>query len=591
MAFIISVFLLLLINLWIFKPFFGLGLFGDDWLTIFRSSYYLDYPKHLSFYASEYFNHFTYLFTGYGSQDMLMAFLYNNFGATSGMYFILSYTLRVSAGLSIFFPAFYLTKNKIAAWFAVFFFLFSATGIETNNWVFNMPVYIALTFFNFFLYFYLKSNDAKNMKFLLLSFLFFLLTFISSPIRAHGLLFFVLSGEIFWLIYKKNWKSFKLSLTRITGFLLVFLLIYYLGLRGSISGPYGIIGNLKSILQLLSQNRTDFLFYPIATIGSIFIPELFVPRGWTIVSVDQYLFRILAPIFSGMIIIVVILQYNIKNLSNKFFPTITLLAILWSIVVLLIYKSNPATFSNANYVSLLLIGGFLLILVFILFALLRTSISIKGGLLITLGWIMSSFLYPWLVTPNFLLYTTHRYLIVSSIGISLLIAKIISFGKNTRSIFTLLGIGSIFLIIQAFSTKSFLEEQYKTHNRETVEKIWSAIPYIPEVGKSREPLIFYFEGEGMNNTIVRDSITFGFPPHMALIYKISEYESMPIPVDNWKEVESAVKDGESLAPYTISRGLLLKPISVQRVYAFRLQGTNNLINITDQTRRKLMESQ
>lgn len=112
------------------------------------------------------------------------------------------------------------------------------------------------------------------------------------------------------------------------------------------------------------------------------------------------------------------------------------------------------------------------------------------------------------------------------------------------------------------------------------------MPYIPEIGKSPEPLVFYFEGEDSNGSILRDSVTFGFPFHMALLYGISDENRNPISMIDWKDIESAVVDGKSFAPH--AKGKILDPISPQRVYAFRLQVKDNLVNITDDVRKKLM---
>lgn len=580
--------LILLINLLIFLPFFGLGLFGDDWLAIFRYSYYLDEPKHLGPYSTEYFNNFKYLLNAYGSQDTVMAALYKTFGEYSSVYFILSYILRVGAGLSIYFPAYYLTKNRLTAWFAVVFFLFSSIGLEASSWVFNMPSYLAIIFFNFLLYFYLKFHSEKRLGYLLFSYMFFTLTFVSTPIRAHGLIPFMIFIELLWFYFERSWQYSRLSLIRIAGFLLIFLMIYLLGFKETISGSpaSGFIGGLNNILQLLSQNRFDFLFYPIITLGNILIPDQFLPHGWQIVSFSQYLFKIFLPIFTIYITIAIILTYHIGNLSRKFFPVITLAGVFWALVVLVIYKFNVTTFSNANYTSSLLIGGYLLIVSLSMFIYLKTNIFIKSTLLIALGWAMISYLYPWLQTNTSGIFSaTHRYLIISSVGISLLLANIIGLGKNTKSVLVLLVLGSIFLIIHTFSTRSFLIKQYQTHNRAIVEKIWSAIPRIPEVGKTEETLIFYFEGDGTNGSIIGDSITFGFPPHMALLYKITEENRMPIPMSDFKQLQSAILDGKSLAAY----GRVAKPLPVERIYAFHLKGTDNLINITDEVRKKLMQ--
>lgn len=576
MVLIIIPIFLLLINLWLFLPFFGLGLFGDDWLAIFRYSYYLDEPKHLGLYSTEYFNHFKYLLNAYGSQDMLMAYLYKTFGEYSGVYFILSYILRVGAGFSIYFPAYYLTKNKLSAYFAVFFFLFSSIGLEASSWVFNMPSYLYITFFSFLVYFYLKYQQENKIKSLYLSYLFFTLTFLSTPIRAHGLIPFIIFMEILWLIFKRNWVSFKLSLMKISGFFAILFVIYILGFKETLSGSptAGFIAILKNSLSLLSQNRFDFLFYPLATLGNIFIPDTFLPKGWQITNFNQYLYKIVLPISLAYITIAIILTYHIGNLGRKFISSVAIMGVVWITLVLIIYKFNPATFSNANNASSLLIGGYILIMVTNLFFYLKSNNLIRSGLLIAFGWTIISYLYPSLQSNTAAIFsTTHRYLIVSNVGISMLLAILIGLGKNSKRIFTLVIISSVLLMAHTFSIRNFLNVQYQTHERSIVKKIWSQIPYVEKVGKSTEPLIFYFEGDGTNETILRDSVTFGFPPHMALLYGITEENKNPQPMSDWREVEFAVLDGTS----------------PDRIYAFHLQGKDNLINITDLAREKLSE--
>ncbi|MDP3973583.1 MAG: hypothetical protein Q8P92_01995 [Candidatus Daviesbacteria bacterium] len=587
MILLFTTLLILLINVVIFMPFFNLGLFGDDWLTIFRYFYYTETPKHLGPYSADYFNRFTYFFNSYGPQDTIMASLYKIFGQDSNIYFLTSYILRVIASFSLYLPAFYITKKKVAALFACFFFLFSSIGLETSAWVFNMPSYLAIIFFNLLLLFYFRFRQEKKIKYLFLSYLFFFLTFTSNPIRAHGLLPFMIFLEIFWVISERGRKVVKSSLMRLGGFFLIFLMIYFLGLKESISGNpvIGINNGLNNTLSFFSQGRFDFLFYPVATIGSMLIPDSFLRHGGEITSLSQYLSKIFVPIFFIFSILAIILYKSIKNLSGKFFPTLLSLSVFWAIFVSVISKFNLTTFSNVNYISLLLIGGDFLIIIFSLIIFLKEDISVRGGLLIALAWTIISFLYPWWVSPGSIFLTSHRYLIISGVGISLLLAMIIGLGKNSKSILTLLVIGSIFLLIHSNTVRNYLNQQYKTHSRETVRKIWSSMPYIPEVGRSTEPLIFYFEGDGTNAAIVGDSITFGFPPHMGIIYKITEENLMPIPMSEWKDVTSAVIDGKSLAPHNRPQ----KPIPVEQIYSFRLEGKDNLIDTTESTRRKLID--
>jgi len=72
---------------------------------------------------------------------------------------------------------------------------------------------------------------------------------------------------------------------------------------------------------------------------------------------------------------------------------------------------------------------------------------------------------------------------------------------------------------------------------------------------------------------------------MQLLYNLAYSDYAPVPMGNWKEVVSAVRDGQSFKAY----GYPLKPIPIDHVYGFHLQGSDNLINITDLVRQKLAE--
>lgn len=129
----------------------------------------------------------------------------------------------------------------------------------------------------------------------------------------------------------------------------------------------------------------------------------------------------------------------------------------------------------------------------------------------------------------------------------------------------------------------------KTRSKDLGHKIWSAIPYFPEVGKGKHPDIFYFMDDGTSAVILHDIVTFGFPPHMDLLYNLNylKGDNIPVPMSEWREVVSAVTDGKSFAAY----GYPLEPIPVERIYAFRLEGKDHLINITNQIRDALRNIQ
>lgn len=501
---------IIIVSFLTFYPVFKLGLYGDDWLALFN------YQRYLGPNSSGQWNHLSYFFTSYGPQEIIMGLLHKIYGFNSFYYQLTSYFLRLFTNFSIYPTAWYLTKNKQAAFFAVLFFSIATVGLETTVWVFNMPSYIAIFFLNLFFFFYLKSHFEQNFKLLILAGFLFAITFILQPIRMHGLLPFILSLELFWLFQKASKTLIKQFLFRIFLFACIFIVIF-LALSKSPVAPSLSVSNeiMTTLIKIIYEGKVSLLLNPVKTIGSIFIPIL--------------------------------------NDSDLYLFTGSAAVLVWALLIIKFRKDQKIT----------------------------------TALFFSFAWLISSFLFAWLRFPESILTSTHRYLIVSAVGVSILFATIITLGKNLSSRIFLFITLSLILILHIISTRTYLQQNLFTHSQEIINKIWSQIPRIPEIGKSSEPLVFYFEGEDINGSILRDSVTFGFPFHMALLYGIPDENRNPIPMTDWKDVESVVLDGKSFAPHT--KGKVLDPIAPQRVYAFHLQGKDNLVNITDIARKKLID--
>lgn len=503
------IFLLILsISFIVFLPSFNLALFGDDWLAFWRYLIYLG-PN-----SSGQWNHISYFLTSYGPEDIFMGLLQNIYNFNSFYYYLTSYFLRILAALSIFPLVKHLTKNNFASLIAVAFFAITTIGIETTAWVFNMSSYLAIIFLNFFFYFYLSS--IRNPKLFIITIFLLCLTIISQSIRMHGLLPTIMILELFQL--KKNIKSYRYILLRISLFIIVFIFILNtLEKSPVVSGTILLNDSIKNFFQYLGSGKFDILLHPLITFGALFIP------------------------------------------ANLFSNEANLLLILAAILMLFIWIKTLRQVHSNPHLSFLLI--------------------------LSLVWSILSYFFAWWRQPQLIFYTTHRYLIVSAVGISLMVAVLLTVEKNgKRSILNLLLV-LLFLILNLFATYLYLQKGLETHSQKITDRIWSTMPYVPEVGKSNEPLVFYFQGDGTNETILRDVITFGFPPHMGLIYNVFDEDKTPIPMSDFNAVISAVTDGKSFAPYSHPQ----KAIPVDRVYAFQLQGRDNLINITDFVREKLLE--
>ncbi|MBI2599484.1 hypothetical protein HYW43_01020 [Candidatus Daviesbacteria bacterium] len=170
----------ILVSLFTLYKTFSLGLFGDDWLAFFR------YFQHLGPESPGQWNLLRYYLTPYGAQDILMGIMQQIFGFESSRYYQLSYLFRMLAAFSFYPLVFYLTKSRIASFFAVLFFSITVIGFDTTNWVFNMPSYITIALFNLFLFYFLKARTEKPLPVLAIAGILYYFAYVTTPIRMHG---------------------------------------------------------------------------------------------------------------------------------------------------------------------------------------------------------------------------------------------------------------------------------------------------------------------------------------------------------------------------------------------------------------------
>lgn len=571
--------IIIILSIFVLYPSFNLALLGDDWLAFWRYNQLVG-PK-----SSGEWNHLTYFLTPYGAQDIMMGLLQKIVDYNSTWYYLTSYFLRIIAAFSLYPLITFLTKNKLASFFGILFFSITIIGFDTTNWSSNMTTYITIALFNLFLYFFLKSREQNPIKLFSLAALLYYLAYITTPIRMHGTLPFIFLLEAFWLLQERNIKVLKKVFIRFGIILAVFLVIRY---TGHSQGPVQEATErfnlgLNAMSNMLSTGRFDFLFYPIIMFGSMIVPD-FILSSSQILSKSKLLWITLLPSFLAFLAIIALLLKDIPTAKLKFFKKIAIAASCWIIIVILTFHFNLATFNDSRYILLTLIGGFGIILIISLFLKFFNQKNISTALFLGLSWSIMSFFFAWWWQPTSIFPTTYRYLIVSAIGISILLATIINLGKEKKQQILLFTSLCLVLILHIISTRIYINTLLDSHSQDISYKIWSSIPHVDEIGKSREPIIFYFEGDNTNSGILHDVITFGFPPHMALLYNLREEDGgFPVPMSDFKEVVSAVVDGKPMPAY----GYPVKAVPIERIYAFRLKGKDNLINVTAEARDRL----
>ena len=505
---------ILLISFLTLLPSFSLIIYGDTWLSFFR------YLQHLGPESSGQYNYLTFLLTPYGAQEILMGILQKIFGYEPIPYFVISYILRMVAAFSFYPLVYYLTRSKPATFFAILFFSITTIGLDTTDWVFNMTSYITIAFFNLFLFQFLKNREDNKIRSLFLACLLYLFAYIVAPVRMHGSLPFIFFLEVFWILQKADLKTFKKAFVRFFYILMVFLLIRFSGqsLGPSTEIMQRLTVGIQTTVQLLTQGKLDFLFYPIVMFGGMIIPDFVLSQ------------------------------------TSRFFILLFTGGLIFLCVIFLIVK-----FFKKDYISTCLYLG--------------------------LSWSILSFFFAWWWMPTTIFPTTYRYLIVSAAGIAILFSSIIALGKDKKQQRLLFTLFSLIIALHVVSTQTYINYLTRSHGRNINNKIWSSITRVPDIGKSQEATIFYFEGDLNTGPIIHDVITFGFPPHMALLYNLREEDgNFPISTNNWQEVVTAIQEGKIQPMYgpTI-------PTNIARIYAFYLSENGNLIDITAKARERLKQ--
>lgn len=478
------------------------------------------YLQYLEPSSSGQWNHLSYFLTSYGPQDIIMGLLQKIYGYNALFYQLTSYTLRLLASFSLYPVAWYLTRNEQAPSFGS-----------------RLPAFFAVTFFSITSIGLETTAWVFNMpSYIAISFL-----------------------NLFFYFYLKSHFEQKINLL-ILAVLLFTLAFLMQPIRMHGLLPFIMVMELFWLFQKLSKLQIKQFLIRIALFSSIFL-ILFLtlsksPVAPTLGVSNEIFTTLLKLINEGNINY---LLNPIKTIGSIFIPP------------------------SSNYNQQLFIGMAVVLVWILLIIKSRKDQKTQTALFFSFTWLISSFLFAWLRAPQSILNSTHRYFIVSAVGMALFLASITSI-DNIKSNKNIIYLGVISLIlVNIIFTRSYLKEQEKAHSIEVSNKIWDSMPYIEEVGKNDGPLVFYFADDGSNAVILRDVVTFGFPPHMALLYGITEENRTPIPMSDFKEVVSAVTDGKSFAPYSHPQ----KAIQVDRVYAFQLQGKDNLINITDIAREKL----
>jgi hypothetical protein len=565
-----------LIVLW---PSFLLHFDGDSYLTLWR--YQLTVKQN----SSLAFSFLTTFFTDYGPQDSIFAALYSLFGFRPIYFYTISFIIRLVAAFSLYPLLFYLTKNKIAAYFSVTLFLITPVGLETTNWVFNIPSYLAIVFLNMFLLLYLKLLNKIDLAHYFLSLVALFLLIIIQPIRMVFVFPFLMLSALVTLFFKKI--SIRNSILIHAGYIALFLLIFTFGNIGDSVGVKGTptekirglwirntfvgTGGLSSAIK---ERNYKAAYYYIGQIGNIVAPNYLVPKETTPNTSVEMAFKYTLPIFIIYCIIVFLV-----NDFKKYKPFLFFSAFLWTAHIWWTFHYKAQYPVQPHEIFSLIVGGYFILTLIPVFLILRDKQKHIVGLIVGILIIFLSYFIPWVRNPFSTIDTVGRYLIVSAAGLSIVAGLTLS-TINKGKIVT---IGLVlYIAFCAISSFSYLNDLYRYRGYSVTENIRSSIPKVVEFKQVEKPVMVYLQSD--NERQLYHSLYFGFPVMMYYYQDVGNIWNIAY-TTNWSEVVSAYQTGEGFRRFGT---MPIKPAELKYIYSYKLVN-NKIVDTTQQTRDELIK--
>ena len=136
---------------------------------------------------------------------------------------------------------------------------------------------------------------------------------------------------------------------------------------------------------------------------------------------------------------------------------------------------------------------------------------------------------PLLFNPGAIMGSESRYYTLGLTGVAITVGsllKLISDRSKKASLY-LLVVLALLLIFNIGSDRKYMTNLYPVRNHMVTESMWNKIfEYMSKDSYPDELLLFYFDDKE-NPGLAHNTILFGFPPRMAIEYKIKEQGKIP----------------------------------------------------------------
>lgn len=535
------------------------GMQGDDWGWLF----YYDANK-----ANQLSNFFTIKYD-LGSPHPLQQMYYigtlrNIFGLNQTTFQLTTLFFKSLAALSAGYLVYKLTRGKLFAFLAIFFFIIfpSTAGLFVIVTGLN---YLIVVFMCFSIYFYIQS--VKDKKYILLASLFFFLALSAGPARAYLLMPIPFIVELARLVRK--FRPFVF----IRRFLIFYFLPFvFLHINATQYQFNPVVGVFTRIRQITDGNLYTFSL-PFQMVSTLFMDQSILkgmPNLFGFVIVNLILFFI--AIVLGFVIFG---REKMKFFVAKIMFSTIVLGIIFYILALIHSNSGDIPFVDVEgnvYFHLALnptifqasIGGYIFIL----------------GILLILEWwknqrenkilMVAAFAWIWCVISIFVLYLTNpwwsmiklsndRYTFSSSLGAVIFTAAIFTLSlkalekiKNLKFrllCFSIVGAIILLIVWKDYRALDQLHYAFMERDGEAIS-YWENIMYRRFLGKFgrenlRKPALLFINDS--------QDVTFNGPQFIRqIIHRIYYDENDNLIRDNCKVVTTKIKDLEKA--YTVYNG-------------------------------------
>ncbi len=579
----------------VFRESFNLGLYGDDWQHLYNL-----WRDFFVYHRKSFFDIRSYL-NPYWPNYLYLGIINHFWGFYPPAYFIASFMMRIFANISLYFLTFELTKSRFAAILSTILFLFSAAGLQTTDWVFNMNTYLGIGFLSLASTFYLKIRNINTIKsrYFILFIPTFTLALAIVPTRMHGAIPFLILTDLFltFIAEKRQSGINRFFLIRIATAILIFATLLHFKSFGDGSFTTDRLAESFQVFQAYMQRGYYAIwFYFFGVLGHLTLPNYISLDGFTeVIVITSILSTVFGAVASSSIL---------KTRDLKSYLPVIIFNSIWALILSWIAYINPNPIFNLNpyppsnvLFSIAVGGQFIFWGFWISIITKKIYPKLSSTLIISLIWILTLTIIYWVFTPNYIIETTGRYMMMGAAGFAIffssficILLKSINFQTNSESTRILNGFYLFFpmVILLFWIIVNFSASQYylgileQTRNRELTERTWDTLlKTVPKLDQ-QGPSVFYFTTD--NPLSLQGVLVFGFFMRAGMTWRIPDQDLTPLPSTDYQELLSFVRDG---SPLQKVHGRKAIPVPLSRVYAFDFRN-GQLINITELARQQLM---